>query len=309
MKEIGSKNDNKIGKEIDEVYECCTLCARSCGVDRTRGQLGRCGMPSDVYVSRIDLHMWEEPIISGCRGSGTVFFSGCSLGCSFCQNREISRSLCGRRLSIPELSEQMLALAARGAHNINFVTPTHYAPAVKTAVRLARADGLSIPIVYNTGSYDSVDTIRALDGTVDIYLPDMKYHRASVAERFSSAPDYPTVALAAISEMVRQCHEPVVEDGIMRSGVIVRFLLLPGHVAEAKLALHSVFSSFGNSVYYSLMSQYTPMPGVEPPLDRRVTREEYRQLVDYADRLGIENGFTQGESAATADFIPDFDML
>lgn len=296
-------------KKINEAYEGCTLCARRCGVDRTRGQLGRCGMPSDVYVARIDLHMWEEPIISGSCGSGTVFFSGCSLGCSFCQNREISRSLCGRRLLVPELSEHMLALAARGAHNINFVTPTHYAPSVRDAVRLARDGGLCIPIVYNTGSYDTVDTIRSLDGTVDIYLPDMKYHRPSTAERFSSAPDYPSVALAAISEMVRQRPEPIVEDGIMRSGVGVRFLLLPGHVAEAKLALHSVFSAFGNSVYYSLMSQYTPMPGLEPPLDRTVTRDEYRQLVDYADRLGIQNGFTQGESAATESFIPDFDML
>ncbi|MBQ8371572.1 MAG: radical SAM protein [Clostridia bacterium] len=265
-------------------------------------------MPSDVFVSRIGLHAWEEPVISGTRGSGTVFFSGCSLGCSFCQNREISRGAVGRRIGIEELSQRMLELEHLGAHNINFVTPTHYSPSVREAVELARGRGLSVPIVYNTGSYDTVEALRALDGTVDVYLPDMKYYRSETAKRLAGAENYPTVALAAIAEMVRQQPTPAVHDGIMEKGVIVRFLLLPGHVAEAKLALRSVYNAFGNNVYYSLMSQYTPLSGMAPPLDRRVTRAEYLELVEYADRIGVENGFTQGEDAAAEAYIPEFDL-
>ncbi len=289
-------------------YEKCNLCARGCGADRNAGVIGACRVPSAIYVSRIGLHMWEEPVISGTDGSGTVFFSGCSLGCAFCQNREISRGAVGKEISIEELSLEMVRLERQGAHNINLVTPTHYSPSVREAVRLSRGKGLSVPIVYNTGSYDTVEALRALEGTVDVYLPDMKYYRPETAKKLAGAENYPSVALSAIGEMVRQQPKPIIRNGIMVKGVIVRFLLLPGHVAEAKLALGKVFKTFGNSVYYSLMSQYTPMQGMTPPLDRRVTRAEYRELLEYSDRLGILHGFTQGEGAATDAYIPEFDL-
>ena len=251
--------------------------------------------------------MWEEPIISGTKGSGTVFFSGCSLGCVYCQNREISRGAGGVTITTDRLSDIFLELAEAGAHNINLVTPTHYAPDVIRATAAARAKGLDVPIVYNTSSYDTKDTVRALSGTVDIFLPDYKYYRSETAKKLSYAEDYPDAALEAIREMVGVQPEPVIENGLMRKGVIVRILLLPGHVAEAKLALKRIYTEFGDRIYISLMSQYTPMPGMEAPLDRRVTRAEYSELVDYAIRLGVKNAFIQEGESASESFIPPFD--
>lgn len=288
-------------------YHKCSLCARKCGIDRTSGAVGYCRMSSEIYLARAALHLWEEPIISGTRGSGTVFFSGCSLGCVYCQNREISRGEHGKPVSTEHLAQIMLELEGEGAHNINLVTPTHYAPSIITAVSSARALGLNIPIVYNTSSYDSVETVRALEGTVDIYLPDLKYYRPSTAKTLSFAEDYCDVAFCAIDEMVRQQPSPVVEDGLMKRGVIVRILLLPGHVAEAKLNVKRVYDAFGDNVFISLMAQYTPMPDMRPPLDRRVTRAEYDELVDYAARLGVTNAFTQELGSAEDSFIPPFD--
>lgn len=288
-------------------YHNCALCARRCGINRELGASGYCGMTSDIYLARAALHEWEEPIISGTKGSGAVFFSGCSLGCVYCQNREISRGNAGLRVSESRLVDILLELEEKGAHNINFVTPTHYAPGIISAVSCARERGLRIPIVYNTSSYDSVETVRALHDTVDIYLPDYKYYRSETAKALSAAADYCDVAMMAITEMVRQRPKPVIEDGIMKSGVIVRILLLPGHLAEAKLALKQIYSRFGNCIYISLMSQYTPMPGMTPPLDRRVTRAEYGELVDYAVRLGITQAFTQEFESAEDSFIPPFD--
>lgn len=201
----------------------------------------------------------------------------------------------------------MLQLAHQGAHNINFVTPTHYAPSIIEAVTYARARGLSIPIVYNTSSYDAVETLRALRETVDIYLADFKYYRSESARLLSFAEDYCSVAIEAISEMVKQRPEPIIENGIMSGGVIVRILLLPGHLAEAKLALRHIYATFGDKVYISLMSQYTPMPGMAPPLNRRVTRAEYGELVNYAVRLGVTKAFTQSFESAADSFIPPFD--
>lgn len=284
----------------------CTLCARNCGSDREKGELGYCKSTSEMRICRADLHRWEEPIISGENGSGAIFFSGCSLGCIYCQNREISRSAVGDAVSENELAEIMLSLRDRGAHNINFVTPTHFAPSIITSVKIARDGGLDIPIVYNTGSFDNVTTIKALADTVDVYLPDYKYYLSKTASRLSSAPKYPEVAFSAISEMVSQRPVPVLENGLIKRGVVVRFLLLPGHLAETKLAVSKVFREFGNNVYYSLMGQYTPSADMTPPLNRRVTRGEYDELVNYAADLGIANGFTQELDSATEDYIPKF---
>ncbi len=288
-------------------YTQCTLCARRCGIDRTRGEVGFCKMSSTPYVARAALHMWEEPIISGECGSGTIFFSGCSLGCIFCQNAQISRGKSGIAVSAERISEMMLDLMKKGAHNINFVTPTHFAPTVRDSVTLARGKGLNIPIVYNTGSYDTEDTIRLLNGTVDVYLPDFKYFRSKTAKSYSYAPDYPSVARAAIAEMVRQRPTCIIEDGIIKSGVVVRVLLLPGHLAEAKLTVRYLLDTYGDDIYISLMNQYTPISGMKPPLDRRVTHKEYEELVEYAISKGLTQGFTQEWGTAQESFIPPFD--
>ena len=289
-------------------YSRCELCARRCGVDRTGGQLGFCKSSDVPKITRAALHHWEEPLISGTRGSGTVFFSGCSLGCIYCQNRKISRSSVGRAVNTNELAREMLRLENEGAHNINFVTPTHFAPSIADAIRIARAGGLSVPTVYNTGSYDTVKTLRMLDGLVDIYLPDLKYYRSESAEKLSFAKDYPSVAREAIAEMVRQQPTPVIKDGIMQSGVIVRILLLPSHVAEAKLSLKYLYDTYGDDIYISLMNQYTPMPGMTSPLDRTVTNAEYSELVSYAERLGVLNAFIQEGGTQKESFIPDFEL-
>lgn len=289
-------------------YEKCTLCARNCGVDR-RNSVGFCRMGEDVVVSRAALHHWEEPPISGTRGSGTIFFTGCSLGCVFCQNRHISSGRNGKSVTPERLSEIMLDLQSQGAHNVNLVTPTHFVPSIKRAIETARAGGLKIPIVYNTGSYDTEETIASLNGYVNVYLPDFKYFLPRTAKKYSSAEDYPTVARAAIKKMVEQVGAPIFDsDGIMTRGVIVRILLLPTHVAEAKLALKYLHDTYGDDIYVSLMNQYTPMEGMARPLDRRVSREEYRSLVDYADHIGLKNGFTQEFGTAKESFIPEFDL-
>ncbi len=289
-------------------YKNCRLCARECGVDRTAGERGFCRSVAMPTVVRAALHFWEEPPISGERGSGTVFFSGCSLGCTFCQNQEISRAQLGKPKFASELARIMLSLEERGAHNINLVTPTHFAPHIAAAVPEARVRGLTIPVVYNTGSYDSVSTIRSLSGIVDIYLADYKFHLSKTAAALANAPDYPKVARAAIAEMVRQVGKPVIEDGIMKRGVIVRILLLPSHVAEAKLAVKEMYESYGDGIYLSLMSQYTPIGEQPPPLNRPVSASEYSELVDYAASKGIENAFIQEGGAVGESFIPPFDL-
>ena len=258
-------------------------------------------------VARSALHFWEEPPISGSRGSGTIFFSGCSLACSFCQNAAISGGKSGLTVSSFRVAEMMLELEEKGANNINFVTPTHFVPTVKDSIILAREKGLKIPIVYNTGSFDTVEALKTLDGLIDIYLPDFKYWRADTAMKYSTAPTYPDVAKAAIAEMVRQRGTSVIENGIMKSGVIVRVLLLPSHLAEAKLTVKYLLDTYGDKIYISLMNQYTPIKGVAPPLDRRVTHAEYDELVDYALKHGLKNGFTQEWGTASESFIPPFD--
>ena len=288
-------------------YKVCNLCARNCGIDRTKIR-GKCGMTDEIFVARAALHMWEEPPISGVRGSGTIFFSGCSLKCIFCQNRDISRGRNGKSVTVERLADIMIELRDKGAHNINLVTATHYIPSVAEAIDISKDKGLDIPIVYNTASYENVDSLKALNGKVDIYLPDFKYLTEKTAIEYSAAVQYADVAKAAISEMVSQTGAPVFdENGMLTRGTVVRVLLLPGHVAEAKLIVKYLHDTYGDDIYLSLMSQYTPMPNMPKPLDRRVTREEYRQLVDYAERIGVRLGFIQDGSAAEESFIPPFD--
>ncbi len=289
-------------------YLCCKLCQRACGVNRYEA-VGRCKSTAEVKIARAALHLWEEPPISGTRGSGTIFFTGCSLSCSFCQNREISRAAVGREVSISHISEIMLELEGEGAHNINLVTPTHFIPSIREAIILAKEKGLTVPIVYNTGSYERPEALSLLSGLVDIYLADYKFYTGKCAEECAGAPDYPESALLAIDEMYRQVGSFEIKDGLMTRGIIIRILELPGHSAEAKLSLSKLYRRFGDKVYFSLMSQFTPGKDAKPPLDRPVSREEYRELLRYAEKLGVKNAFIQESGAADEAFIPPFDLM
>lgn len=286
------------------------LCARACGVDRTKGELGYCKKGSVPMLARAALHFWEEPPISGTRGSGAIFFSGCSLGCIYCQNEEISHGGLGISTGTERLASLCLSLEQQGAHNINFVTPTHYMPSVRVAILCAREQGLCIPTVYNTSAYDSAAALCSMEGTVDIYLPDFKYIREDLAARYSLAKDYPGIAKKALAEMVRQ--QPSLtynEEGMLMRGVIVRVLVLPGAVANAKLTLRYLYDTYGNQILYSIMRQYTPRKGMPSPLHRRVTEEEYEDVLSYALRIGIRDAFTQSADSASESYTPPFQDL
>lgn len=284
----------------------CTQCPRQCRGDRTRGK-GRCRMPWEPMLARAALHHWEEPPLSGTRGAGTVFFSGCSLGCLFCQNDSISQKDFGKVVERKRLREIFEELIAAGAHNIDLVNPTHYAHVVKEVLE----EPLPVPVVWNSGGYDRVETLRALEGKIAIYLPDYKYPDAQGAARYSGAEDYPEVARAAIQEMVRQTGPYVIgEDGIMERGVIIRHLLLPGRLAQAKEVMDWVAETFPpHTVLFSLMSQYIPWgrAAEDPQLSRRLRKSEVRAAQAYMENLGLD-GFSQEESAAKAEYIPDFDL-
>ena len=286
----------------------CALCPRQCCVDR-RNVRGYCGETEQVRVARASLHMWEEPCISGSAGSGTVFFAGCPLRCVFCQNRTIAFGEKGKALTPEQLTALFLLLQHKGAHNINLVTPTHFAPQIADALKSAKMQGLSIPVVYNTSGYETVHTLRLLEGVVDIYLPDLKYYSAAVSQKYSRAPDYFAYAARAIGEMVRQTGAPVFDGEQMRTGVIVRHMVLPGHVNDAKAVLKYLYDTYKEDVYISIMNQYTPPKDIEdyPEISRRVTRREYERVVDYAIELGIQNAFIQEGDTAKESFIPDFD--
>lgn len=296
---------------MNSKYNSCQLCPRMCGVNRSEENKGFCGVSAELKVARAALHFWEETCISGTAGSGTVFFSGCSLHCVFCQNEAISRGQAGKVISYERLAEIFLELQEQGANNINLVTPGQFVPHIIRAVEAARAQGLQLPIVYNTGGYENVDTLRQLEGIVDIYLPDFKYWSEDVAAKYSHAPDYPQVARAAIAEMVRQQPECVFdkETGLMKRGVMVRQLLLPGQLRDAKQIVAYLYETYGNQIYFSLMSQFTPLENVAdfPELNRRVSPRTYERYVDYALSLGIENGFIQEGDVAEESFIPKFD--
>ena len=288
-------------------YAHCELCPRRCGVDRTAGQLGFCRMPDELFAAKAMLHYWEEPVISAAYGAGTVFFSGCTLGCLYCQNDEISHQNFGKLLSPAALRETFERLIDDGAQNIELVTPTHFLPSILPAL----TPKLPVPVVYNCGGYESVETLRQLEGLVDIYLPDFKYSDDRLAAKLSAAPDYAETAAAAIREMYRQVGAAVIEDEQMTRGVIIRHLVLPGCIDNSLGVLDWIAESFPKKdVLVSLMSQYVPMGRAKnmPPLDRRITQEEYDAVLSYLYLLELDNGYTQDFSAATAEYIPDFDL-
>lgn len=289
----------------------CALCPRRCLVNREQGERGYCGQTAELRVARAALHQWEEPCLSGTVGSGTVFFAGCSLGCVFCQNQEIAAGRAGKLISVERLVEIFLELQEKGAHNINLVTATHFVPQVAEALRQAKQEGLKLPVVYNTSSYEYVSTLRWLEGLVDIYLPDLKYRDSAWSLRYSHAADYFSYASRAIAEMVRQVGEPVFSEpeGLMKRGVIVRHLVLPGGEADSKEVIRYLYETYKNQIYISIMNQFTPTPGLVqyPELNRTLTEKEYSRIVDYAIRLGVEQGYIQEGETAKESFIPSFD--
>lgn len=291
-------------------YENCLLCPRKCGINRRTGQTGVCGVSSEIKVARAALHYWEEPCISGKRGSGAVFFSGCSLHCVFCQNREISDGKEGKVISKERLSDIFMELAGKGANNINLVTPGQYIPDIVWAVNDAKSRGMKLPIIYNTSGYENMTELKLLEGIVDVYLPDFKYMDSTLSARYSRAKDYPSVAKQALSEMVRQQPDVVIDDatGLIQKGVIVRQLLLPGHVNDAKAVLKYLYDTYHDHVYISMMSQFTPIALKDyPEINRTVTKREYERLVNYALEIGITNAFIQEGDVAKDSFIPAFD--
>ena len=289
----------------------CKLCPKNCGVNRLKGELGFCKAGNTVKIARASLHHWEEPCISGTKGSGTVFFSNCNLKCVFCQNHEISTHGVGMEVSINRLSDIFLEQQAKGAHNINLVTPTHYAPQIIEAVKLAKDKGLVLPILYNTNSYENVETIKALQGIVDIYLPDLKYFDDKYSIRYSNAPAYFSAATAAIKEMSAQVGDPVFnEEGLIKKGVIIRHLMLPGLLFDSKKIVDFIYNTFGNSVYLSLMNQFTPMHNTSEykEINKPLNQKHYESLIDYCVELGVTNGFIQYGGTVSESFVPAFDL-
>ena len=293
-----------------ELFEC-RLCPRKCLARRSENKSGFCGGKSLAKVARAALHFWEEPCISGESGSGTVFFSGCTMRCVFCQNREISRGEAGKEISNERLAEIFLELQAKGANNINLVTPMHYAPQIMKALDLARAGGLSLPIVWNTGGWELSESVAAVRDYADIWLTDFKYFDDSLAKALSGAAKYFEIASAALAQMVAQTGEAVFDDdGIMRRGVIVRHLMLPGHLEDTKNVLRYLYETYGDKIWISIMNQYTPLCSDErfPELSRTVSDEEYESAIDFALSLGIENAFVQEGGTVGESFIPPFDL-
>lgn len=286
-------------------YENCTLCPRQCGVNRAAGQLGFCRMPAEPLLARAMLHRGEEPPISAERGTGAVFFSGCTLRCSFCQNAEISAGGRGVAVTAERLQEIFESLIAQGAQTLELVTPTHFLPSILPAL----TPKLPVPVVYNCGGYERVETLRELEGLVDVYLPDMKYADNKLAAELSCAPDYFETAAAAIQEMYRQTGGAVIENGVLRRGVLIRHLVLPGHLENTLRVIEWVAEAFPKKdVLFSLMSQYTPMGRQKPPLNRRISEAEYDGALSWMELCGLQNGFTQEFSSATTELLPEFNF-
>ena len=309
--------ENRIMDENE--YRACRLCPRCCGVDRTVAE-GYCREKSSLHVARASIHMWEEPCISGESGSGTIFFSGCNMGCVFCQNRRISRGEVGKYIDIERLIEIFYELKEKGANNINLVTGDMFIPTIRTAIDRARIKGFDLPFLLNTSSYLNVETVKSLQGLIDIYLPDFKYIREEDAVRYSNAPGYVNAARDAIDEMVRQQPKAIFADEgqqksdrntpLMRRGVVIRHLLMPGMLIQAKMIVKYLYERYGDNVYLSLLGQYTPGDNLSsfPEINRKVTGYEYKSLVDYAAGLGITRAFVQEGDTARESFIPDFDL-
>lgn len=304
------ENEKSIDNIAGKMMSACTLCPRECHVDRSSGKKGFCGMDGTIYLARAALHMWEEPCISGTKGSGAVFFSGCGLRCCFCQNHDIAIGSRGLAVSVERIGEIFLELKEKGAANINLVTGAHYVPQIIEALKLARMQGMDLPVVYNSSGYEKLETLKLLEGYVDIYLPDLKYMEPDLAQKFSHAPDYVERAKAAIKEMVRQSGScQFGEDGYIRRGTIVRHLILPGHTKNSRKVLRYLHETYGEEIYISIMNQYTPVRefGEFKELNRKVTKREYEKVLDTAVEMGIQNGFIQEGETASESFIPEFD--
>lgn len=289
----------------------CNLCPRNCNVDRDKRELGYCMAPNKMVIARYSLHLWEEPIISGEKGSGTIFFSYCNMRCCFCQNYEISELHKGRVVSIEEFSDICLELQDSGASNINLVTPTHYVHLIVEGLRLAKERGLNIPIVYNSSGYENVETIRLLDGLVDIYLPDLKYYDNSLGSKYSKCNNYFKYASQAIDEMFKQVGNVEIDDnGMMKKGIIVRHLLLPGALDDSKKIIKYLYDKYKDDIIISIMNQYTPVRKLEyDELNHKVSDSDYDELIDYAYDLGVRNAFIQEGGTQVSSFIPDFDVF
>lgn len=292
-----------------DLYEKCNLCHRKCGINRNKNK-GICGADNKMKIARAALHFWEEPCISGDKGSGTIFFSNCNLKCIYCQNHHISTGGFGEEITIDRLSDICLELQNKKSNNINLVTPTHYVPSIIEAIKKAKDKGLNIPIVYNTSSYETIDTIRLLNNTVDIYLPDLKYYDDTLGEKYSNIKNYFEVASKNIKEMYKQTGKAVFKDNIMVKGLIVRVLLLPGHLEDTKKIIKYLYDEYRDNIYISIMNQYTPIKHHDlfPNLNRKVLDEEYDELINYACDLGIEKAFIQEGDTQSESFIPDFNL-
>ena len=285
-------------------YKNCMLCPRRCGVDRTAGERGFCKMGAELTAAKAMLHYGEEPPICGSFGTGAVFFSGCTLRCKFCQNSEISLHQHGQAISSDELRAVFERLIDDGAQSIDLVTPTQFLPSILPAL----TPKLPVPVIYNCGGYERVETLRELEGLIDIYLPDYKYSDPALAARLSGAPDYVETAQAAILEMFRQVGTVQLEDDEMKRGVLIRHLVLPGYIENSLGAVEWIAETFPkNSILFSLLRQYTPIGGQEPPLDRRVSDEEYDGVLSWMELCGLDNGFIQDAAAATTEYLPEFD--
>ena len=289
----------------------CNVCPRNCGIDRISGKVGFCKSGVTVKVAKAYGHMWEEPCISGAKGSGTVFFSNCNLRCVFCQNHDISQSSIGKEISVERLSEIFLEQQAKGYHNINLVNPTHYVPQIIAALDMAKKSGLTIPVVYNSNGYENIESIKALNGYIDVYIPDLKYFNDKYAIKYSSAPNYFNIASKVIGEMVAQVGTPVFnEDDIMIKGVIIRHLMLPGLLFDSKKVVDYIYKTFGDSVYLSLMNQYTPMFKATEyaEINRPLNPDHYDSLIDYCVDLGYKNAFIQESGTSSTVYVPDFNL-
>lgn len=286
----------------------CNACPRKCNVERNIGEFSRgfCKMPYNAVLARASLHLWEEPVISGERGSGAIFFSGCNLRCVFCQNFEISHENFGKQVSKSEFIDIVKRLENQGAHTINLVNPTHFVPFIKEVFSEYKP---SVPVVYNTGGYDDVESIRSLDGLIDVYLPDLKYFDSDVSKKYSNAENYFEKASKAVLEMQKQVGKSVLKDGIMQKGLIIRHLVLPKNTDQSIKILRWIKDNLPIDTYISLMSQYVPYVKTEyKELNRRIVTAEYQKVIDEFERLGFENGFMQERSSAQTDFIPKFDL-
>ena len=294
---------------MKKLLENCMLCPRCCKVNRLIGEVGFCKATDKLKVAKVSLHKYEEPCISGSIGSGTIFFSHCNLGCVYCQNYDISIKNYGREVSIERLSEIMLEQQKRGAHNINLVTPTHYVPQIIEAIKLAKEKGLNIPIIYNTSGYERRETIKLLNGYIDIYLTDFKYFDDEIAYKYSKANNYKKHAMESLEEMFRQIGKNKFDGELMMKGIIVRHLILPGFINDSKKIISYLYNTYKDDIYISIMNQYTPLKQVEKykELNRIITEDKYNEVIDFAIKIGVNNAFIQEGETQKESFIPSFD--